>query len=221
MWSRTVETAVKLGFATNRGSVDGNVVPAADGTKPTFPVFSERPDVGTTIDAGSTVAIVTDSDDREIYVVLGAGTGSGVLAITAKLEFPFLEVLASDKSTKALNVAVTNAKALKANIRLIEANLIGHQNNLDYILANLPYIPTGGDVSPEVHFEPALALYSGKSGLELIRRLAPMAKNALKNGGYVLLESLPDQHKKVQVIYEKSGFKLTAFSGLVQCFQKL
>ena len=71
MWSRTVETAVKLGYASNRGSVDGNVVPAADGTKPTFPVFSERPDVGTAIDVGSTVAIVTDSDDREIYVVLG------------------------------------------------------------------------------------------------------------------------------------------------------
>ena len=52
MWSRTVETAVKLGYAVCRGSVDGNVVPAADGTKPTFPVFSERPDVGTTIAAG-------------------------------------------------------------------------------------------------------------------------------------------------------------------------
>jgi len=71
MWSRTVETPVKLGQAVNRGSIDGNVVPAADGTKPTFPVFSERPDVGTTIAAGYTVAIVTDSDDREIYLPLG------------------------------------------------------------------------------------------------------------------------------------------------------
>ena len=72
MWSRTVESAVKLGYAVNRGSADGNVVPAADGTKPTFPVFSERPDVGTAIAAGNTVAILTDSEDREIYVVLGA-----------------------------------------------------------------------------------------------------------------------------------------------------
>ena len=72
MWSRTVETAVKLGYAVCRGSADGNVVPAADGTKPTFPVFSERPDVGTIVAAGSTVALITDSDDREIYVVVGA-----------------------------------------------------------------------------------------------------------------------------------------------------
>jgi hypothetical protein len=71
MWSRIVETDVKLGYAVNRGSADGNVVLAADGSKPTFPVFSERPDVGTTITAGSTVAIVTDSDDREIYIILG------------------------------------------------------------------------------------------------------------------------------------------------------
>jgi hypothetical protein len=72
MWSRTVETAVKLGYAVTRGSADGNVVLAADGTKPTFPVFSERPDVGTIVAAGSTVALITDSDDREIYVVVGA-----------------------------------------------------------------------------------------------------------------------------------------------------
>ena len=71
MWSRTVETDVHLGHAVNRGSADGNVVPATDGTKPTFPVFSERPDVGTTIAAGYTVAIVSDSDDREIYLPLG------------------------------------------------------------------------------------------------------------------------------------------------------
>ena len=70
MWSRTVETAVKLGFAVNRGSVDGNVVPAADGTKPTFPVFSERPDVGTIIAVDSTVAIVTDETKRNPQTVM-------------------------------------------------------------------------------------------------------------------------------------------------------
>jgi hypothetical protein len=71
MWSRTVQTPVLLGQAVNRGTIDGNVVPAADGTKPTFPVFSERPDVGTSIAVGYTVAIVTDSVDREIYLQLG------------------------------------------------------------------------------------------------------------------------------------------------------
>jgi hypothetical protein len=71
MWSRTVQSSVILGQAVNRGTIDGNVVPAVDGTKPTFPVFSERPDVGTTIAAGYTVAICTDTEDREIYLPLG------------------------------------------------------------------------------------------------------------------------------------------------------
>jgi hypothetical protein len=70
MWSRTVQTSVLLGQAVIRGSIDGNVVPAVDGTQPTFPVFSERPDVGTTT-AGYTVAICTDTEDREIYIPCG------------------------------------------------------------------------------------------------------------------------------------------------------
>ena len=71
MWSRTVQTAVKLGQAVIRGSADGQVVPATDGSVPTFPVFSERPDVGTSIAAGYTVAICTDTEDREIYIPCG------------------------------------------------------------------------------------------------------------------------------------------------------
>jgi hypothetical protein len=106
MWSRTVETPVKLGQAVNRSSVDGNVIPAVDGTKPTFPVFSERPDVGTTIAVGYTVAIVTDSDDREIYLPLG----------NTVTEFDFLMSDANGNWITATTGNFVGAQALQSGV---------------------------------------------------------------------------------------------------------
>lgn len=69
--SRTVATAVKLGYAANR-SADGTVALAANGTYQNFPIFSERPDVGTTIAVGLTVTLAVGDIERETYVKLGA-----------------------------------------------------------------------------------------------------------------------------------------------------
>ena len=106
MWSRTVQSDVQLGQAVNRGAADGNVVPATDGTKPTFPVFSERPDVGTNIAAGYTVAIVSDSDDREIYLPLG----------NTVTEFDFLMSDTNGNWIKATTGNFVGAQALQSGV---------------------------------------------------------------------------------------------------------
>jgi release factor glutamine methyltransferase len=154
--------------------------------------------------------------------LLDIGTGSGILAITAKLEFPKLQVCGDDISKKAIKVAADNAKALSANVKFLEANLIGScLGKYDYILANLPYVPVGYKVSPAANHEPSKALYSGKDGLDLIKVLAPLAYTHLKDSGYILLESLLEQQAQIKTIYRRAGFKLIAKSGLVQCFQKI
>ena len=48
--------------------------------------------------------------------LIDVGTGSGCLAITAKLEFPDIEVFGSDKSESALSVANSNSKNLDAEV---------------------------------------------------------------------------------------------------------
>ncbi len=154
--------------------------------------------------------------------LLDIGTGSGILAITVKLEFPSLQVFGSDISKKTIKVATVNAKSLGADVKIAKANLMGKSfGKCDYILANLPYVPIGYEVSPAVNHEPRRALYGGKDGLDLIRTLAPLAHKHLNNGGYILLESLLEQQAQIKIIYQQVGFKFVAKSTLVQCFQKI
>ena len=71
MWSRTVQTAVKCCRFAKRGAADGQIVPATDGSAPCFPVFGEIPDADLQIAAGKTASIVTDEDNREIFLIAG------------------------------------------------------------------------------------------------------------------------------------------------------
>lgn len=153
--------------------------------------------------------------------LLDVGSGSGILAITAKLELPSLQVTANDISKKALKIATANAKALKANVKFLRTDLINKSlNQYNFILANLPYIPLGYPVSPSVKHEPTQALYSGKDGLTLIGLFIPTAYKTLKENGYLLLESLPKQQKPIKTLCKAAGFKFVCKDGLVQCFQK-
>lgn len=68
--SRTIAVAVLCGYAAIR-SAEGTITLAVDGSVPSFPVFSERPDVGTSLAAGLTAGLVVGDVDREVYVKLG------------------------------------------------------------------------------------------------------------------------------------------------------
>ena len=71
MWSRTVQTPVKCCRFAKRGTMDGHIVPATDGSVPCFPVFGEIPDTDLKTTAGKTVCIVTDASDREVFLIAG------------------------------------------------------------------------------------------------------------------------------------------------------
>lgn len=154
--------------------------------------------------------------------LLDIGTGSGILAITAKLELPFIAVTATDISNKALRVAKFNAKELGAKVEFYKADLIhsGTSDKYNFILANLPYVPASYAISPAAKHEPKQALFGGNDGLDIIKQLTPVAHRALNNNGYILLESLPHQQPIIKKLYQKIGFRYISKDGLVQCFQK-
>ena len=142
---------------------------------------------------------------REEYLqILDVGTGSGILAITLALNLPFAEITAVDISSAAIAVARRNAEAhnVTQRIHLIESDLLGGAPSgpYDAIVSNPPYVAeTDRDtLHPQVRdHEPATALFAGKTGLDIYRRLIPQAYSALKPTGLLALEIGHDQRDAI------------------------
>lgn len=107
--------------------------------------------------------------------VVDVGTGSGAIALALKDERPELDVVATDVSADALAVARANAVRLGLDVTFVAGDLLaGVDGPIDVVAANLPYVPDGdrARLAPEItHHEPALALFGGEDGLDIVRRL--------------------------------------------------
>jgi len=130
--------------------------------------------------------------------VADIGTGSGAIAVSLAVNIPDAEILATDISPKALQVAIQNAiKHRVANrIEFIECDLlptqskfVNRKSQIELLCANLPYIPTETlSQLPVFGREPTVALDGGEDGLDLVRRLLNIAPDWLAPNGLVLLE---------------------------------
>lgn len=114
--------------------------------------------------------------ERQPRRVLDVGTGSGAIALAVADELPECEVVATDTSSGALEVARANAArlGLAERVTFVEGTL--PEGEFDLVLANLPYIPEGDwpTLQPEVRdWEPREALLAGSDGLDAYRALIP------------------------------------------------
>lgn len=139
--------------------------------------------------------------------MIDIGTGSGVIAITAKLQHPTWSVTACDIDEDALLTAAYNADNLGAKITLRRSDLLTDiTGTFDVIAANLPYVDeTWERNSPETSFEPELALFADNSGLALIAKLLVQLPAHLSPQGTVLLEADPEQHQAIISLAQKEG----------------
>jgi release factor glutamine methyltransferase len=148
-------------------------------------------------------------------VGLDIGTGSGCLAITLALDHPAVRVIATDVSREALSMARENAQRLGADrVEFVESPLVPPGlPPLDLIVTNPPYVPVRDreSLSPDVRdFEPALALFSGEDGLDVIRALLPQARAALKPSGALVMEIGAGQADAVSGLIAGAGLQLVA-----------
>lgn len=159
---------------------------------------------------------------QETKRLVDVGTGSGCLGITAKLELPDLDVTLLDISKHALGVAEKNAASLKAPVTILQSDLLeGYPLTPDIILANLPYVDTSWQRSPETNYEPSLALFAEHGGLALINKLIISTKTRLAPSGYLFLEADPRQHEEIIAFANQCGLKIVAQEGFIVQLQKI
>jgi release factor glutamine methyltransferase len=143
--------------------------------------------------------------------ILDMGCGSGVLGLTLAAQRPESRVTLADVSEDALALTRENAGRLGLeNVSVIGSDLFAEiTGSFDLIAANLPYVPAGeaAGMARELGHDPALALFSGVDGLDLLRRFVPDSVNFLKPGGVVALEIGHDQASQVRLLLESSGFR--------------
>jgi release factor glutamine methyltransferase len=146
--------------------------------------------------------------------LIDLGTGSGAIAIAIAKHRPDLVITATEISEEAMEVAKLNAK-----------NILGKDNKINFIMAdvwegvggtfetvvtNLPYVSEDykPNMKPEVHKEPAVALYGGKGdGLDLYRKFYKNIKNHIESGSMIYHESDPWQHEGLKSLAEEQGLK--------------
>jgi release factor glutamine methyltransferase len=137
--------------------------------------------------------------------VVDVGTGSGAIALALKDERPDLEVLATDSSADALDVARGNALRLGLDVEFHHGDLLAGVDAVDAVVSNPPYVTEGDTVMPEVaRYEPAIAVFSPREGLAVIERLAPAAVAA--GAGFLALEHSGAQREAVEAIVRGAGF---------------
>jgi release factor glutamine methyltransferase len=149
--------------------------------------------------------------DRDaVRRIVDVGTGSGCLAVSLAQEFPAARVVATDVSIAALRVAAGNVRkhGFEQRVRLVCGDLLESiGGGLDVIVANPPYVPANVALSLDiVRFEPAVALYSGVEGLDLVKRLVQSARSRLNADGIFAMEFGYGQDDAVRELALEAGW---------------
>ncbi|MFA7503193.1 MAG: peptide chain release factor N(5)-glutamine methyltransferase [Burkholderiaceae bacterium] len=143
--------------------------------------------------------------------VADLGTGSGVIAISLALERPAWEIVALDASAAALATARANAARLDAGpIDWRQGDwwaALTPGSQYDLVLSNPPYIAAGDAhlTRGDLPHEPAMALVSGRMGLDAIATIVAQAPRWLAPGGWLLLEHGHDQASAVASLMRAAG----------------
>ena len=167
-------------------------------------VLVPRPDTEVTVEE---VINYCNNEKNGKAKILDLCTGSGIIAISLAKYLPNCEIIATDISNKALEVAKKNQLNNKvSNIRWIHSNLFSKiYEKFDIIVSNPPYIKKDviNELEEEVKKEPIIALDGGEDGLKFYKEILENAKNYLNKNGAIFLEIGYDQIKEVIDIVKK------------------
>jgi len=131
----------------------------------------------------------------DLLRIVDVGTGSGCIALALARELPRARIDATDISPAALEIARANVARhqLEKRIHFHQTNLLQglDRGSFDFVVSNPPYVgeSDADEVQLEVRkHEPRSAVFAGETGLEVIERLIPQARESLKPGGWLVME---------------------------------
>jgi release factor glutamine methyltransferase len=172
-------------------------------------VFIPRPETELVAQAGIDALRALPAPERRAVDLC---TGSGAVAFALAVEAGPSQVTAVEVDADAVAWTRRNADALAQSLRdagsrvdVVQADartcavdggpLAEQRGRIAVVTMNPPYVPSGARVrDPEVRdHDPALALYGGQDGLDVIRGAIDTAAALLQPGGLVVIEHSDEQ----------------------------
>lgn len=158
-----------------------------------------------------------ESNKQEAKVkVLEIGTGSGIISVMLAKLIENIEIIAVDINDKALDLAKQNAKkhGVEDKITFIKSDLYECINDIDsndifMTISNPPYIADDYKLPSNVKYEPSNALFGGKIGDELLKRI--IDDTYAKKINYLLCEMGYDQKKPLEEYFKDFSVKSYSF----------
>lgn len=144
--------------------------------------------------------------------VLDLCAGSGCVGVAVAHEVPAARVEFSEID---IDHIPTIQKNLTGNNISPERTVVHHTSlfkgipdKFDFILANPPYIDADLNRADQnvVDFEPYLALFGGKGGMEIIEQVITVAPEHLTQNGQLWLEHEPEQTAEITRLGTEAGF---------------
>ena len=152
--------------------------------------------------------------------ILDLCTGSGIIAITLKkeLEQVLVDVIASDISEEAIEVAKENAQSHDATIKFVKSDIFNNiDDKFDIIVSNPPYIDRKDEVTMKdnvLKYDPHLALFAEEEGMYFYRKIIEQANDYLNENGVIFFEIGYDQKDKIIKLADMNGYSAEVYKDI-------
>ena len=161
-----------------------------------------------------------NASNKNKFKILDLCTGSGIIAITLKKELDqvLVDVIASDISEEAIEVAKENAQSHNATIKFIKSDIFNDiDDKFDIIVSNPPYIDHKDEVTMQdnvLKYDPHLALFAEEEGMYFYRKIIEQVNDYLNENGVIFFEIGYDQKDKIIKLADMNGYSAEVYKDI-------